>query len=387
MSEQRRAQEILALQAAVYQQADPTANEALFRRLIDAVQQHQPTPGRHEAFPTEQASRKLGAGTTGLTVETRVRYPELPTSVFPLLNPETDPLVLVHVRNSSKDERRVQVATYIEGLSTQAVQTVELPPKGALLLKLSPVLLPEKLRELTTVQWATLHVVAQDLDGKVERHDTFPVLCLARTSGFYSSIIDPQTGQLHDLTRYYGAWVTPFVPPVQQLVRDAANLLPKGLSMGYPFAADGTLSAQAVEAQAEALYNALRQKDIAYVHSVISHGTPRGMFMQRIRLPRESLDARSANCLDAAVLMASLLEGASLEPALVLVPGHAFVGWRVGDGDEDWQYLEVAMLRDSDFASARRSGDTQYQAWKGRHPDVRRHSIAGLRAERIWPME
>jgi hypothetical protein len=324
----------------------------------------------------------LGADTTGLTVEAVVRFPELPTSIYPLLNPEQDPLLLVHVRNSSHEHRRVRVSAHLEGLSAQAVRTVELAPKKAETLKLSPTLLPGKARTLTTVQWATLHVIADDLDGKQERHDTYPVLCLARTSGFNSTVVDPLTGASQDLTRYYGAWVTPFVAPVQKLIREAANLLPSGKMMGYQRAADGAFT---TEAQVRALYQALQKADIAYVHSVISHGAPPGHVMQRTRLPRESLAARSANCLDAVVLMASLLEGASLEPALVFIPRHAFIGWRVAPKVDEWRYLEVSMVRGSEFEAARASGDKQFAEWKD--VDLRWHRLSELRAQRIWPME
>ena len=44
-------------------------------------------------------------------------------------------------------------------------------------------------------------------------------------------------------------------------------------------------------------------------------------------LPRESLADKEANCINGTVLFASLLEGISMSPAIVLVPGHAFLAW------------------------------------------------------------
>ena len=50
--------------------------------------------------------------------------------------------------------------------------------------------------------------------------------------------------------------------------------------------------------------------------------------------------------------MASLLESASLRPAIVLVPGHAFVGWAKGSETDELDYLETTMIGSHDFASA-----------------------------------
>src|SRR5262249_5088735 len=52
--------------------------------------------------------------------------------------------------------------------------------------KLMPALLPERARAVTEVQRATLHVIAEDLDGKLESHDMFPIVCLSRNSSFNS---------------------------------------------------------------------------------------------------------------------------------------------------------------------------------------------------------
>ena len=109
---------------------------------------------------------------------------------------------------------------------------------------------------------------------------------------------------------------------------------------------------------------------------------------QRARLPREALDLKSANCVDGVVLFASLLEGASLCPALLLVPGHALVGWESLDGYGDWQFLETTLLATGDFEAACRSGQAQYQAAVDHYPDgVKLHRLSELRARGIWPME
>ncbi|HVK11473.1 MAG TPA: hypothetical protein VM597_22070 [Gemmataceae bacterium] len=371
------------LRAAVYARPDPAADPALLAELAraEAALHAIPAPPVAPAATPEAtpAGRLLGPDTTRLKVETVVRLNPVPTAIYPLLDPDTDPLVTVTVTNTSLDAtaRRVRVKAYVEGLSAEAVRTVEVKKKNSSPpINLLPLLFPERARLLTTVQRATLHVQVDDLDGKPESHDTYPLVFLARSSGF-NAARDPKTGEPKDLTHYYAAWVTPFAEPVQQVIRRAAALHPKGLlGDGDP------------RAQAAALYAALRACDLAYVNSVTDYGGGPGQATQRARLPREALELKSANCVDGAVLFASLLEGASLSPALLLIPGHALVGWETLDGYGDWQFLETTMLATADFEAACRSGQAQYEAAAAHYPDrVRLHRLADLRARGIWPME
>jgi hypothetical protein len=344
-----------------------------------------PAPAAPNAAEPATYGRFLGPETTGLRVTSTVNMQPLPTGVYHLLDPETDPLVTVAVENVSRENktRRVCVKAYLEGLSAEAVRTVEVkrhePPAA---LRLLPTLLPERARALTEVQRATLHVLVTDLDGKPECHDTHAVLCLARSSSF-NSVRDPATGQVKDLTDYYGAWVTPHAEPVQDLLRRAAERCPDHMLAGYQGDAD------AVERQVKALFEALHEAGLAYVHSVIDFGAAPGQATQRTRLPRESLAARSANCIDGAVLMASMLEGASLGVCLVFVPGHALVGWQVGaDEASGWRYLETTLVGAGDFAAARDSGERQMEMARRYNPKlIKVCRLADLRARGVYPME
>jgi hypothetical protein len=145
------------------------------------------------------------------------------------------------------------------------------------------------------------------------------------------------------------AWVTPHVEDILLLLREAADLQPKVVLGGYQG------DAGFVERQVAAVFEALKSRRIAYVNSVICFGAGPGEHMQRVRLPRESLATRSANCIDGTVLFASVLEAASLSTAIVIVPGHALLGWQIQDGG-DWDYIETTLIGSSDFLTAQRVG-------------------------------
>jgi hypothetical protein len=383
------------LRAAVYAQPDPTADPTLVAALKAAEDELRAAAARASAKPDagapqpapppHPAGRMLGPESTGLKVEAALAMNPVPTAIYPLLDPETDPLLTVTVTNVSLDAkpRRVCVRAWIEGLSAEAVRTVEIRKgKSAPTLKLLPLLFPERVRALTCAQRATLHLRADDLDGKPESHDTYPLVLLARTSGM-NAAADPATGEPRDLTHYYGAWVTPFAEAVQERVRRAAALHPAGVLAGYVRGGP-----ERVREQVGAVYRALREHGLAYVNTVADYGAPPGTVTQRARLPHEALAQRSANCVDGTLLFASALEGASLSPALLFVPGHALAGWESDEGAGDWQFLETTMLGTHDFAAACASGQKQYEQAREFYPDtVRLHRVADLRARGIWPME
>jgi len=326
----------------------------------------------------------LGPRTTGLRVERTLHMKPLPTGVYNLLDRETDPLLSVDVTNESREPKRICVRAYIEGLSAEEVHTVEIERGKQTTFKLLPPLLPERAQTITEVQRALLHVLAEDLDGKTELHETYPIVCLARTSSF-NSVVDPVTGRPRDLTKYYAAWVTPNAETVQERVRHAADLVPDRQIWGYQRDPDS------VTKQVDALYQSLKEAGITYINSVIDFGAGPGQVTQRTRLPRESLSRRAANCIDGSVLFASLLEGSSLNAALVLVPGHAFVGWEVWDSSDDWKFLETTMIGSHDFEAACISGERQYeQAKLFDSARLVMHRLGDLRAREpngIWPME
>jgi hypothetical protein len=245
--------------------------------------------------------------------------------------------------------------------------------------------------------WAPLQVEIEILGSTtrtdtwsslVELRNTYSILLLSRNSSF-NSVEDAETGIRQDLTPYYGAWVTPHIEPVQALVRDAADRVPDRRMAGY----QGRRDPEATAAQVRALFETLKAEGLTYIDSVIDFGAGRGYVTQRTRLPRESLEHRSANCIDGTVLMASLLEAASLQPAIVLVPGHAFVAWETWEGTDEWDYLETTMIGSDDFEAARQRGRKLFERFSAEDlptddgPLLRVLKLNDLRSQGIWPME
>ena len=123
------------------------------------------------------------------------------------------------------------------------------------------------------------------------------------------------------------AFVRPTDPSIDVILREAADKLSK--ARRNP-AIDGYAAGKKARAWelAEAIWAALVGHSIAYVlppKSFERHG-------QMVRAPADILSHRVGTCLDLALLYASCLEQAGLNPIVVLIEGHAFAGlWLIDE--------------------------------------------------------
>jgi hypothetical protein len=362
------------------------AAERTLQQCSDARAAAERTEGVDDGQIVRMASESnlLGPATTGLDVKVDLRMSSVVTSIVHLFEAKQQPLVSFTIVNSKTDTKRLKLVAYVEGFSARSVETIEvehlIPAKTALL----PTFFPDRLARLTELTRATVNVEVQDLDAKTEVHRTIPVWLLARTTAPLK-IKDPSTGTWQDMTRYLGAFVTPNAPPLLSYVRKALDKHPQKRLVGYQ------VDAAEVTSQVRAIYDALVDSRISYVNSIIDFTPEIGMNNQRVRLPRESLSDQSANCIDGTVLFASLLEAISLNPAIVIVPGHAFLAWETGRNSNEWKYLETTMVSTHTFDEACTQAELTAAAWKasaGAGPAMLTlWSMRELRAQNITPLE
>ena len=131
------------------------------------------------------------------------------------------------------------------------------------------------------------------------------------------------------------SFVRPNHPSVGRIAREAADLRAKfgGQASFHAFQGperttlERAAVASAVEASITAIYEALRARKVAY--SEPPPGWEYYAVGQRIRDHGDVAAGGLATCMDSTVLTAAVIEDVGLNPVLVLVPGHIFVGyWR-----------------------------------------------------------
>ncbi|TFD48811.1 DUF4011 domain-containing protein [Cryobacterium frigoriphilum] len=119
------------------------------------------------------------------------------------------------------------------------------------------------------------------------------------------------------------AHVLPNHPAISTLLAETADLLERTTGSGslQGYQAGETRVDQIVEA----VFDAMRGHGIRYSNPPASWDVDG----QKIRTPGEVLHGRAGTCLDTTVVMAAALEQAGLHPLLIVVTGHAFLGyWR-----------------------------------------------------------
>jgi hypothetical protein len=374
-----------ALQQRVLAATDPTA---LAQALAEAgaVEEELATlqPSPHSAaeaavYPESAASVTRSSAVTQLKATVRLRMAHVPTGIYHLLDAQSDPLVEVVVENFAPGrQRRLRIQASLDGYSANAIATLELAPRGRTeatrSVALLPTLFPEHTQAVQELTRATVAVLVEDLDdGKVETHETLPVWLLARNAAPLA-VHGPANGSWVDLSRYFGAFVTPNQREVMRFLRQAADRHPDRQLAGYQ--SDVTL-------QVRALFDALKQTaNITYVNSLVMFNPDQGARGQRVRLPSETLQEAQANCIDGTLLFASLLEAITLNPALVFVPGHAFVGWESAPNSNRWDYLETTMIGTNDFLEANAIGRQKALFW-----EQQAATPAKAHLFRRWPLQ
>lgn len=151
-----------------------------------------------------------------------------------------------------------------------------------------------------------------------------------------------------DLGWMFAAYVNESHPWIDKVLKDA-------LESGVVSAFDGYQSGDRdqVLAQVYSIWNVLQKRGIKYSSITATPGGSKLVWSQHVRFLDECTDNQQANCVDGSVLFASILRKIGVEPFLVTVPGHMYLGVYLDPKKEDFIGLETTLVgikdtRDSD---------------------------------------
>ncbi len=283
------------------------------------------------------------------------------------------PVAVLSIANTSGKPILQIITAEVRGWSAELRQTAVIGPHEVRTFNLDPELL-SRAYDNGEIRPATLVVEVQDPATGHSFAQQRPV--------FLHSAYDLFWGRKFANAQLLARWVTPHDERVLQLVAHAERLVPGGRMRGYNPAPGIKLESQ-VQAQAAAVFQAMRRSGISYVSSIYTFGNYPGE-TQRIRMPRETLELSNANCIDVSVAFASALENVGLKPVIVIVPGHAFTGVRLGPNSPDILYLDLTVLPRGTFATAA----ARAQAWLKHTPqeEVLNVDIGAARSLGVYPM-
>jgi len=242
-------------------------------------------------------------------------------------------VVAVKVASSSDTEQRYRIAVRVAGWSDEEIQIVTVPAGASRSFLFAPTFLP-RLYQNREITGATAQVKVTDVAGDPIYSTTVPVRMRAVEDMFW--------GKGFKYAQFIASWVTPHDARVERVLSRAKELMPGRRLPGYEEWKNAAGQERETRLQARAIYLSLQKQKLSYVKSSLTFGANTAV-SERIRTPRESIAASSANCIDAAVLFASAFENLGMEPVIVLVPGHAYVGVKSAGNSDKHLYIDVAL--------------------------------------------
>src|SRR5262245_888041 len=283
-------------------------------------------------------------------------------------------MVGVTITNSTDSVLRNRVTVQIPGWSDQEIQVVEIATGDVRTLVFAPTFLPRLYRN-KEIAAATVVVQASDMGGRPVFQQTVPVRLRAAGDMFW--------GTGFKYAPFVASWVTPHDPRVELLLSRAKEYMPGRRLPGYEEWKSPEQQEKSTQLQAAAIYRALQEAGISYVKSSLTFGRNTSV-SERIRMPRESLPQSDANCIDGVVMFASLFENLAMEPAIVLVPGHAYVGVRVSRSSDKYLYLDTALTGRANFEAAKQAAEKGMARFES--ADVTYIRVTEARRVGIFPM-
>jgi hypothetical protein len=281
---------------------------------------------------------------------------ELITPIAHLYGTFLDDFVIVTIDNGNSSPVKVTVQSNIAGYTDKASDTVTVAAKGTEEIRQNPRLTQAGYDSLNSQHPAELSVVVSYLESGQPRTilDQTSETTITSRDDFPWTIKGFTQQENYDLVV---AMITPTDPSVNALIRTARNYDPSGaMTSGYDsdMDANGTVAQRLSDIwQAEA-----SDYKLAYISTPITFASGSS---QRIRLPGEVLDQSSGNCIELTLLYAAAVEFLGMQPALVIVPGHAYVAVRIDGKNDSFYFIETTMIGSATFSEALKEGLSEWQ--------------------------
>lgn len=323
-----------------------------------------PAPARQT-----EATYKVQAGIDGEIYPVFANYASLQA-----LGQRTFGVVAVTINNPTQAGLRRHVSVSIPGWSDQEIQMAEVAPGAAQTLLFAPSFLPRFYQNREIIA-ATARVTFSEAAGHPAFETTLPVRL--------RSAEDIYWGTNFKYAPFIASWVTPHDGLVEKILAEAKQYTPDNRLPGYE--SWNTLAQQEQETyiQAKAIFTAVKRAGLSYVKSSLTLGSHQSV-SERVRMPHASLAQNSANCIDAAVMYASLFENLAMEPAIIVVPGHAYVAVKVAEGTDKLLYIDVALTGRTTFEFAVSSARSGME--KNEVSSVTQVNVVDARSVGIYPM-
>src|SRR5580698_1277392 len=252
-----------------------------------------PSPVRQPISPY-----KIQAGIDGEIYPVLANYASLQRQ-----NDRSFGVVSVTLSNTTEAIALKRVSVQIPGWSDDEIQTIELAPGTTRTIAFAPAFLP-RLYQNHEITAATAHVTISDVVSGSIYETTVPVRLRSAEDMFW--------GNGFKYASFIASWVTPHDRMVETVLARAKKLTPDHRLPGYESWKNASQQEPETYREAQAIFMALQRMGLSYVKSSATLGDHQGV-SERVRMPHVSLTESSANCIDAAVMYASLFENLGMD--------------------------------------------------------------------------
>ncbi len=314
------------------------------------------------ASPSAAPRATAGAVTVDQITADYTYKDELITPIAHLYGTFLDDFVIVTIKNDNSSPVKVVVTSQITDYTDQATDTVSVDANGSQEVRQNPRLTTTAIDGLNSEHQADLHVTVAYLDNGQPR------TVLDQTSETLITSRDDFPWSISGFTQKDNyalivAMVTPTDPSVEKLIRDAANYDPSG-AMISGYESQGDYDGSVWQRLADIWQSETTDFKLTYISTTITFASGSS---QRIRLPGEVLDTNSGNCIELTLLYASAVEALGMQPAIIIIPGHAYVAVRLDDTNDSYYFIETTMIGQAPFKDAAKEGNIE---WTDAQPHV-----------------
>ncbi|HNV69843.1 MAG TPA: hypothetical protein PKO06_09110 [Candidatus Ozemobacteraceae bacterium] len=248
---------------------------------------------------------------------------------------DQDGMIGIVVR-SPADQYRVKVTVACPTLMSPGTVELVLPQKGLEYIVFPRIVwdFDKLLACRQTVPANLTFTVTGDGRKPEERVETVRVRTINDCPYFY---IDGETSL--DLNWMFTAYVNEDHPFIDRVLQEA---LQSGVVKRFNGYQDG--DSKEVVRQVFALWHTLRAQGIKYSSITRTPSQSDSVLSQHVRFVDQAIENTQANCVDGSILFASLLSKIDLDPFLVVLPDHAFIGFHLNPDHTEQAFLETTML-------------------------------------------
>ena len=294
--------------------------------------------------------------------------PMIPASVYENFEPLKQYIFWTDINNKSKKEIKLELKAKFKGVSNDWDKlTLVLPSQSDTIIGINPYMnIFDEKQDLHSnrnyyIDWKLIEKPTsldnEDLPDQLIKEGSERIVMLELGTIDWEILKNVYSYSDKKFSPYslIASWV---IPKDTREIVSKTNLIFNSALVGYQKSLYelysgklGESKRQIIQDQVKQIYNVLKND-----YQIVYDG---GGIGQTINFPSETINFKSANCIELAVLFSSILLEIGIEPIIVIIPDHAFIGWQTWDDIQQYDFLETILIGNNrkSFDDAIQSGN------------------------------